>query len=1175
MSKPKPKVQFNEDLTQSFGILFNEKPAINFAKSFRDVTTDYVIDNIQEENVLNYFQIIKELVKQTTEEFKGTSSCKLKLIITTEFASYVPKDVDGEEKIITVFFNHSFHNIHTLDNFELIYKNIIDQFETWVDEFQENGSGFVFKKIISTTIRLSKINPLRAGSYIKHELGNCKSILNIKNTNDNKCFVWSILAKLFPPNNKNRNTTRVSNYTPYESRLNLSGLEFPMSKDNISKFEKLNPNLSIYVFALEDPKTISSLYPLYMSKNSGENTITVDLLFIEKEGNSHYCLIKSLESLFHVKNNQAFICRNCLILFSTSNALANHQEICLNHNFCKVKLMGGKLNFKNSHFKSKLPIVFYADFETIAIPISPLETSTNSTQQIPLLKQEVISYGIYIKSDYPNLVLSQYLTYTGENADKHFVDTLMDFYTTISKKITYYSKANKTVKLNPKQKLDFETATRCYFCNKEFATELKIREHNHFNGKYRGASCQSCNTKEGKSSKIIPLFFHNGSGFDFHFIVEHLAAFEDKYNKMTVLAKTSEDYISITYGSYYRKLVFLDSYRFLQKGLASVGESLATEDFKILSTEFPTSTNLLKRKGVYPYEYISGLEVLNETQLPPIEKFFSTLKQETISEGEYEYAKEVWKVFNCKTLLDYHNLYLKADVLILADAFEKFREFFLTNHAIDPCYCFSAPGLTWQCGFKYTKAELDYLEDYDMLLMIEKGIRGGYSGVLGERYVKANNKYLEDFDSQKPSNFLLYLDANNLYAWAMSQALPTGDFKWEEPTTYNWRNPPNERGCIVECDLEYTVASKFLTYKFPLAPEKLKVQTEDLSKLQLHYLEVEDRGVCNVEKLILNLRDKDKYVIHYELLKYYEKLGLRLKKIHRIISFQQEPWLKQYIDFNTTERTKAKTNFEKDLWKLMNNAFYGKTMENIRGRVSIKLLNNGEEAKKMFSKPTYKDHIIFNENLLAVLNNIPSVKFDKPIYLGMCILDYSKLLMYKFYYETINIVWPNNQIIGYDTDSYFLDIKTEDVYRDLKEIEHNLDLSDYPSTSSLHSNKNKKIIGKFKDELNGKLMSEIVFLRSKAYSFKVANEPKETKKLKGISQQTIAKDVSFEDYKSAIFNPYIKPNYNKMYTMNSNKHNIYVYELTKKSISPFDDKRIILEDGIRTLPFGSDELYFI
>ena len=158
----------------------------------------------------------------------------------------------------------------------------------------------------------------------------------------------------------------------------------------------------------------------------------------------------------------------------------------------------------------------------------------------------------------------------------------------------------------------------------------KIREHNHFNGKYRGAACQSCNTREGKASKEIPVFFHNGSKYDFHFIVTDLMKYENQYNRVEVLSKISEEYISITYGCFYRKLIFKDSYRFLQQVLGDIAESMKSEDFKIMTYLYKDNKyiNLLRQKGVYPYEHIDSLDKLNETQLPPIEAFYSTLKQE-------------------------------------------------------------------------------------------------------------------------------------------------------------------------------------------------------------------------------------------------------------------------------------------------------------------------------------------------------------------------------------------------------------------------------------------------------------------------------------------------------------------------------------------------------------------
>ena len=581
-------------------------------------------------------------------------------------------------------------------------------------------------------------------------------------------------------------TTRVSNYTPYEDRLNMNNIEYPVKITDISKFEKQNPQIAINVFALENSDNPNTLYPLYRT-NYKDRDYEIDLLYLEKDGNTHYCLIKDLGSLLGQNRHHASICKTCIQRFSNHQALTNHQSICLNHNFCKVILPNKTttLSFNKYHFKSLLPIAIYADFEATNLKIQTAQPSINAPYNQNISKQEVNSFGIYIKSDYNNLIRSGYCNYIGTDTKEKFVETIIFMYNEIAKNLYKYSKANKTVKLTPTQQQQFDNATNCHICNVPFNEQVtKIRERNHFNEKYRGAACQSCNTREGKSSKEIPVFFHNGSNYDFHFIVTELIKCENQYNKVEVLPKTSEEYISITYSNIYRNLIFNDSYRFFQKGLGDIAESLTLEDFKITTNFYKDNKhiNLLKQKGVYPYEYIDSLEKLNETQLPPIEAFYSTLKQETITEEDYQHAQKVWNTFNCQTLLNYHKLYLQVDVLILADAFEKFREFFLKYHEIDPAYCYSAPGLTWQCGLKHTKIKLDLLTDYDMLLMFENGIRGGYSGVLGERHVKANNKYVpldstkltsqsEDTNEkstkqrqcrsikQCQSNYLLYLDA--------------------------------------------------------------------------------------------------------------------------------------------------------------------------------------------------------------------------------------------------------------------------------------------------------------------------------------------------------------------------------------------------------------------------------
>jgi len=276
------------------------------------------------------------------------------------------------------------------------------------------------------------------------------------------------------------------------------------------------------------------------------------------------------------------------------------------------------------------------------------------------------------------------------------------------------------------------------------------------------------------------------------------------------------------------------------------------------------------------------LEKFNKTQLPSKEEFYSKLSGSHITDDDFEHAQKVWEHFGMKTFREYHDLYLKTDVLLLADVFENFWNICLNNYDLDPAWYYTSHGLAWDACLKKTGVELELLSDPDMLLMVEQGIRGGVS-MISKRYAKANNKYMgEKFDPNEEPRFIQYLDANNLYGWEMSQPLPVGDFKWmDEKERENWFEFSNQewRGCILEVDLEYPKGLHDLHNDYPLAPERLMVN--------------------RVEKPIPNLRDKKNYVLHYCNLKQYLDMGLKLRKINRGISFFEDAWLKPYIDLNT------------------------------------------------------------------------------------------------------------------------------------------------------------------------------------------------------------------------------------------------------------------------------------
>ena len=596
----------------------------------------------------------------------------------------------------------------------------------------------------------------------------------------------------------------------------------------------------------------------------------------------------------------------------------------------------------------------------------------------------------------------------------------------------------------------------------------------------------------------------------------------------------------------YHKIRFIDSFKFMAASLDTLVNNLPEDAFNNLKKYYTgDKPSLVKRKGVYPYEYMDSLERFKETKLPPKEVFYSKLNNEDISDEDYAHAQKVWEVFEMEHLQDYHNLYNETDVLLLADVFENFRNICIKNYKLDPAHYFTAPSLSWDACLKMSDVKLELLTYVDMLLMVEKGIRGGVS-VISNRYGKANNKYMGNkFNPSEPSKYIQYLDANNLYGAAMSMKLPTSGFKWMNKYELNlWEKYP----CILEVDLEYPKELHDLHNDYPLAPEKIMMCK------------------TKVEKLIPNLRGKEKYVIHYKNLKQYLDLGLKLTCIHRGIKFEESEWLKTYIDINTKLRAKAKNNFEKDFFKLMNNSVFGKTMENIRNRVNIKLVNDSDKAKKLTAKPNFKHLNIFCEELIAVHMKKTSLIFNKPVYLGMCILDLSKTIMYEFHYNYIKKKYGDKtKLLFTDTDSLMYEIKTEDFYKDISEdVKNRFDTSDYPPNhpSGIPTGCNKKVLGVFKDEAAGRIIEEFVGLRAKLYSYKMF-KGKESKKCKGVKKSVVKKSITHEDYKNCLFTG--KEQLRKMNVIRSYNHEVYTEEVNKIALCSDDDKRHILEGQTDTL----------
>ena len=681
-----------------------------------------------------------------------------------------------------------------------LYNGMADEIEEEIQKVENSeGSGYTFVKVIKLVLHVTKWQPLYGSSYIPLDpyLANKKAIINMKNEDD-KCFMWCVLRALYP---KDKNSERIDkDLKSKQDIINMKGICYPVSLNGIKRFEDLNPNISISVLGYN--KEEGGVLPLQISKHTGCEYDIVLLLLKEAvtgengeiKEKTHYTLVKNKSALItSQKNNhkgKRHVCLNCFNSFNILESLNKHKEYCYKNKCVKTNMppQNTYLRFNKFLHSEKAPFAVYADFESLIKPLDNCDPDPNKSYTKKYQKHEPISFSYYILCSIDGVykpVLRKYTQTKPEDADA--MDIFIKWLEEDVKDI-----ANIEVKemiFTEEDRKHFNNASDCWICGEKLEND-RVRDHCHFTGRYRGPAHNKCNLKYRKPNNIS-VFFHNLSGYDSHLFIKKIGCSINKNENIKCIPTNEEKYISFTKtivtGQYTNKkgkvkdktfdIVFKDSLKFMSSSLEALVNNLPA--FKNLLKYFtPKQAELLKQKGFYPYEYMDSEEKFNDTKLPPREAFYSKLSGKGITEKDYEHAGNVWISFKMKTFKEYHELYNITDVLLLADVFENFRDLCLKIYGLDPVYYFTAPQLAWDACLKMTSVKLELLSDEDMLLMFEEGIRGGIS-IISNRYGEANNKYMrKGFNKNKPSKYLMYLDANNLYGCAMSEKLPTHGFKW-------------------------------------------------------------------------------------------------------------------------------------------------------------------------------------------------------------------------------------------------------------------------------------------------------------------------------------------------------------------------------------------------------------
>jgi len=1158
-------------------------------KNFNDfVYSEYTLI----ENDIDYgFTVFKDLLSNFLNIFK--KSFKFYISCNAKYYKYTMFDELDPYKYTDMF--HSTH-AYIIDKSIYVNKELntaLSFLREKVRESELRESGWNFISFNNLKLHITRYNNNSAGSYCKLPFKS-NYIINIKNDNDEFCFLWSIIAHLHPAKS---HVDRLNNYNKqeYKNEFDLSnGLDqFPYTYDTIKKFcEKNKELIEVNVFEINDQKQLTPIiinHDYYINQGKYCN-----LLYY----NGHYVLCKNV-SLF-IANEQTHIhfpCLRCMTSYRKKEELVNHKKFCENNE------VGGNtfpkndyLTYNKFYYKNKVPFTIYCDLEAWNRPIN--NDNENEEKTTKIFEQKPMCYGMYINSNYPEIFQSEYIEYFGEDCAEKLVRKIEELQETFYRLL----QTNIPLTMTKNDWDNYNDSSKCYYCKKDLLYYVKefendeyvlkndkVRDHDHLNGKYRGAAHNSCNLNANKYKyNFVPLYFYNGSHYDVHLIFKELFKSEKLKNlkKTNVLCKTDEEYFSLQFGC----IRILDAMRFFTPySLEFMGATLKPNKCKILN-----KYNLKNIKGIYPYEYIKGesfqdiINIMNETKLPSHNDFYSTLKQSNITYSEYGEAKNNWEELRCNSIYDYTMKYLKIDVLILADLFENFREMCLSYYEIDPCYCYSTPGLTWLAGLKYTGVSLKHYKENTLNKseFFETGIRGGVSSVLGNRYVNCYNKkvspeygdfkqinkdeaekILKSFDNIKDGdssnqvvedvlkeNYLLYYDYNSLYASCMVQELPTGEMEWSDNLEYSKTlNGIKNPGYVYEVDLEYCKELKDKTKYFPFCPEKIKPYINEFTEYQNSTIPEHYKPT---KKLILTQHNKTNYIVEGRMLDWYLNHGMKLIKIHKKLEYKKSSWLKSYIEFNVEKRNEAKDNkdiFGKTFFKLMNNAFYGKTLENVRNRQNIEIVSDRNKYLQVARRPSYKRTTMFSEDVVAVHLKRCNVYHDKFNFIGFTILELAKLFMYQLIYDYIEPSYGSNYKIHFsDTDSIFLELliplnsSLEQEIDKIKDIIHPSDLC------------------KVKDELEGDHIKKAIFLLSKCYAFETLQMIE--RKLKGISKATLKEHISIEDYENTLFNNVEKCVDN--YRLTSNKHTEYLIKQNKIALRPFDDKRIILNDGITTLPYG-------
>ena len=1111
-----------------------------------------------------------------------------------------------------------------------------------IDDLAEQWSKFVevyytSKEVVviglKVTLTATRVLNVRGSSYIKlpAHVSAKKCCVNIENKHDNNCFWYSLMLHLHRQEHLNNgvhraNLSRASWWLTNHINEH-EALRRPIGVKEIPKIEK-ELGIPINLFGLESVPGEKHHVPVPLLRSKMYNYETsdkcLDLLLLDHKNvdiPGHYVLITDINRFLSRSkdtshDSKRYYCRSCIHGFCRQELLDEHLKGgCLLNNPSRTELPppGSVMKFKNYGNLEKSPIICVADFESFLDPLdlNVVRKGVKLTHEHKLASfrilavssrdPSIIIFDKMVRADGSNNVAGEFIKYS-------------ERVTQVAKR--WLKKNQQELLMSDETRQLYNAAETCYVCGGGFTeSDPKVRDHDHFAEpgccNYRGAAHSSCNVKLRVNIEKYKqtIFFHNLRGYDSHLIIRALADAGHR-NVQTIFTNSRENALQIRYGD----VIIQDSLQLITASLDTLVANIARKDeglgdliaFDELKKLFPCTLNgkekeednILVQKGVFPYTYMTGPECFKATELPKQADFFNDLSERACSDKDYKRAQEAWEYIGCNTFGDYHDFYLGLDCTLLVDVLYNAQKQFMKTHRLDLLRYVTLPGFSWDAMLLHTQAEIELISDPEMLALFEQNIRGGVSQIGSKRHAKANAPWLPEYDETKETSEMLYVDANNLYGNAMQSPLPYNDFKWHD---FDKDKNPEEvikeleeagTAYVVEADWAYPeeLHDHPAHFEWPLAPQNMVIGDDLLTDFymktwgDLKTPEGKKIRRSKVPKLVTTLLDKTKYATHHSTTKLYMQRGLVIKKIHRIVTFTEKDFMKSYIDLNTTLRKSAKNEFEVMLFKLCNNAVYGKTMECVRRRKNFKLVCTEMEYLKQVSRAGFRDCVDLYEDTPHseqwgyITQTVKSVTvLDKPVQIGFSILEISKKIMTGFFHDFSDRLTQEHglgvRLLMSDTDSVFCEVTGQKnpimsvVYknRDL------FDLSKLPKSSPYYDATNRKVPGKFSLE-TAKDIKEFAGIAAKHYCYTLHDDDAEYK------NHVVAKGVSKAQQKKMTMQMYTENVYEQhpcKFTakkLQSFKHKIFTIKYNKKSMNTGSYDKRWLTDLVNSVPIGYHKL---